>query len=221
MGQIFCCKKFAHPCSRVLEEPRRLAVSPASRFPLGALGLKRRGGEGVLEAPPPDGPGVQGPDGDRAHGGLLADPGHHPVHGHRLLQQGRLHVHVRRPDAGGRGGRQQAVPRQGRPLLRVPRKHVSVAGDGVVVLQLLSERRLLENVTRVGGFAGRLAFLGGRFEGRQLEDVTAERAGWAGLKALPGGITGLQPQPVVLLSDLHGSLGTLQPVYVGRPLQVC
>lgn len=173
---------------------------------------------------------MQGPDGDRAHGGLLADPGHHPVHGHRLLQQGRLHVHVRRPDAGRRGGRQHAVPRQGRPLLRVPLKHVSVAGDGVVVLQLLSERRLQENVTRVGGFVGRLAFLGGRFEGRQLEDVTAERAGWAGLRlgrgavtlrALPGGIAGLQPQPVVLLSDLHSSLGTLQPVYVGRPLQVC
>lgn len=178
---------------------------------------------------------MQWPHGDRPHGGLLADPGDHPVDGDRLLQQRRLHVHVRGLDTRGRRRREQVTLFEGLHLLRIPRKYVSVAGNGSGVVRPLSKRCLEENITGVGGFVGEggaaerhLAFLHSCFKGGQLEDITGDGAGrrpalgllfdggsgWCCtvMHALllrrqhdAGGVTLLHPQPVVLLSELHRS----------------
>lgn len=221
-----------------------------SRFPLRASGLERCGGERIFQSSAPDGPGVQGPHGHRAHGRLLPDPGDNAVHGHGLLQQRRcrrLQVQARGP-ASVRGRLARGTRRFGGLGLLC-----SGPWSRFSDFLPLPKRRLEEHIRRLGRFMGRSeggaarrrpAFFPRRFKRRQLEDVRRDRvvrgpelgrradgcelqaagSGWS--RAVLLSTTCLLVRGAcssARLDPLHRSCsrGSSQHVTVQLPLQVC
>lgn len=134
---------------------------------------------------------MQRPHGHRAHCSLLANPGHHPVDRHGLLEQRRLYVTQSGLDAGSlsrgssrsrRRSRDQVTGLEGLDIL----EDVSATRDTFGGFLLLPKRCLQKNIKRLarfmgrrkGGAAGRVVFCW-RFKGSQLEDIRGDWAVWS------------------------------------------